>query len=208
MRKKLFKNSTLYLVLDKDVAGKRILDIARKAAATDIDMVQFRDKISSDKDFFCLAGRLKKIFNKKQVFIINDRVDIARILDADGLHLGQDDLEPKQARKIIGREKILGLSCHNFTQVKKAKAQGLDYIGVGPIFDTPLKKNYKVAGLDLIKKVQANTDIPLFAIGGINLSNLGCITALGARRIAVCRLICKAGDIKSRARTIKKGLPS
>ena len=195
-------------MLDKDVAGERILEIARAAAVADIDMVQFRDKHSSDRDFFSLATRLKKIFNRKKAFIINDRVDIAMVLDADGVHLGQDDLGPKQARKIISSGKILGLSCHNFTQVKKAKAQGLDYIGVGPIFDTPLKKNYKVAGLDLIKKVQANTDIPFFAIGGINLSNLGCITALGARRIAVCRLICKAGDIKSRARTIKKGLPS
>lgn len=195
-------------MLDRNVAGKRILDIAKRIAGTNVDIVQFRDKHSSDREFFSLANRIKKILNKKQLFIINDRVDIAQALDVDGLHLGQDDLEPERARRIFGANKIIGLSCHDFTQVKKAEKDCIDYISIGPIFSTPIKPDYKVAGLALAKKTREYARKPFFAIGGINLKNVNKIAALGIKRIAVCRLICKARNIKNTINALRKKVSS
>lgn len=122
------------------------------------------------------------------MFIVNDRADIALVSEADGLHIGQDDIPPYLARKILGNKKILGLSTHNLTQIKKVRAcKEIDYIGVGPIFRTETKTDQRPIGLSLIRKISKDKRLlPFFAIGGITVNNLSHLIKAGANRIAVC----------------------
>ena len=126
------------------------------------------------------------------LFIVNDRVDIAYILEADGVHLGQDDIDVASARKILGNNAIIGVSTHAPEQALKAVEDGADYIGVGPVFTTPTKPGRQSVGLDYVKWVSENIDIPAFAIGGIDLTNVQEVVQAGAHRIAVVRAIINA----------------
>ena len=121
-------------------------------------------------------------------------MDIAKIVNSDGLHLGQDDLSVGIARRILGKDKIIGLSCHSLKQAQKAVSLGIDYISIGPVFATTTKPEYKPVGLILIKKAKDKIRIPFFAIGSINESNIEKSRASGAKRFAVCRAVCKAKD--------------
>ncbi len=129
-----------------------------------------------------------------KLFIINDSLDIACACGADGVHLGQEDFPLKLARKILGKHKIIGISCHNLAQAIKAQRQGADYIGIGPIFKTPTKPEYKAIGLKVLRELKNIIKIPYFAIGNIDQSNIKEIIACKTKRIAVCRAILKAKD--------------
>jgi len=130
-------------------------------------------------------------------------LDIARVCDADGLHLGQSDLPLKQARRILGKGKIIGISCHSLTQAQKAQAQGADYISIGPIFSTLIKPDLKPINLKLIKIIDQKIKIPLFVIGGINSHNVNKVISYGAKRIALCRAICCAQNIRKAAQELR-----
>ncbi len=192
MKKKLLKNSRLYLILDRAVLDySAILCIANQAVRAGVDILQLRDKISSDRDFLSLALKLRKITQrKKTAFIVNDRLDAAILSRADGVHLGQEDFAFKPARRLLGRNKIIGISCHNFSQAASAQKEGADYIGLGPVFSTLTKPGLQAIGLEVISKVSSRLKIPFFAIGGISLSNASLVLSAGADRIAVCRAIC------------------
>lgn len=206
MKKKLLKNSQLYLILDRDVldyAG--LLSVAKNAIATGADIIQLRDKIGHNKNTLSLAVKLKEITrHKKTIFIMNDRLDLALLSDADGLHIGQDDIPIQQVRKLLGKEKLIGISCHTLQQALTAESQGADYIGLGPIFATQTKPGFSALGIDIISEVKAKLKIPIFPIGGINSTNLQHILNAGASNIAICRAICWQRDVKKATWQLKK----
>lgn len=155
-----------------------------------IDIVQLRCKGVSASIFLKYALRLRRLSRAFNViFIVNDRADIAIASDADGLHIGQDDIPPSLARKILGKDRIIGLSTHNLAQIGEAKTtKDIDYIGVGPIFKTDAKPDIKPLGLSIIRDISKKRRIPpFFAIGGINISNIDRLVSAGAKRIAVSR---------------------
>lgn len=159
------------------------------------------EKVISD------ARRISRLSKKhKVIFIVNDRVDIARVSGADGVHLGQDDFPVSIARKLLGKDKIIGISTHSVKEALRAQKQKADYISLGPIFKTPTKPEYRAQGLTLIKKLRPRLRVPFLAIGGINLRNLKQVVDAGAKRVAVVRAICKSKNIAKTIRQFKAGL--
>lgn len=207
-KKRLLAESRLYLVLDKKVCGNRaMLNIAIKAKESGVDLIQLRDKESNKETVLKEAYALRKSLTKgKTIFIINDYIDIARLVDSDGIHLGQDDLPIKTARLLLGNDKIIGKSCHSLNQAVAAQSSGADYVSIGPIFPTPTKPEYKAVGISLIMKVKKAIKIPFFVIGGINKSNISGILTLGADRVAVSRAICKSKNIPYTVKRFSKVL--
>ncbi len=203
LRKHLLKRSRLYLILDKPTLSKRSLENIYSALRGKIGLIQLRDKQGAKSDVLDLASKLSKRLKKsKTLFIVNDYVDVAIACGADGLHLGQDDLSVKEARRILGKDKIIGVSCHNLAQALKAQSQGADYIGIGPIYSTPTKPEYKPIGLKILRQLKGKIKIPYFAIGNIHSGNITEVVASGAGRIAVCRPILKAADPKAAAKRL------
>ena len=208
LKKKLLKNSRLYVVIDKKVCGKRsILNIVTEIKDKGCDILQFRDKESKKGFILREAGALRKrLLNSKTLFIVNDYLDIAKIVESDGIHLGQADSSIEIARKILGKNKIIGVSCHNLKQAIRAQDRGADYISIGPVFATPTKPEYKAIGLDLTKGIRKKIKIPFFVIGGINENNLSELLSYGIKRVAVCRALCRAKDIPRATRNIRTHL--
>lgn len=206
MRKFCLDERKLYLVLDKDICAntRRLLAVSAQAARAGVGLIQFRAKNATAAEIIGIVYRIKGILSKYGIpLILNDRADIARIVDADGLHLGQDDLPLERAREIIGRGKLIGISCHSINQCLKARKEGADYISVGPVFKTPTKPAYAPVGLSLIRWAAKNVDIPFFAIGGINSGNLKSVIDSGAERIAVVREICGARNAADKTASLK-----
>lgn len=146
----------------------------------------------TDKAFLEHAFRLRRLSRaNKLLFIVNDRADIALASEADGLHIGQGDIPPHLARKIIGNNKILGLSTHNLAQIKEAKpCREIDYIGVGPVFRTDTKPGSRPIGLSLIRYISKDKGVPpAFAIGGVTVNNIERLAKAGAKRVAFCNAI-------------------
>lgn len=205
-RRSLLKKSQLYLILDKPaLAGRSLKNIYSAASYGNIDLIQLRDKQGAKKDVLDLAVKLaKRLERTKTLFIVNDYLDVAVASGADGLHLGQDDLSITEARKILGKDHIIGISCHSLAQALKAQKAGADYIGIGPVYSTATKPEYQPIGLKILRQLKGKIKIPYFAIGDIKLENLREIMAAGARRIAVCRAILKAADPKMSAKQLSK----
>lgn len=205
-KKRLFKESGLYIILDKD-ACCNIIDTALEIRKTGSNIVQLRAKNATKKELLQDSRRLKDIFkNKKTVLVINDHADIAKAVGADGLHLGQDDLPIKEARKILGKKAIIGVSCHNLRQALIAQKEGADYIGIGPIFKTLTKPGCKIDGPGVLGYLRKNIKIPVFAIGGISRNNLRQVRSKGISKVAVCRDICLSGNIPEAIKNFKKAL--
>lgn len=192
-RKNLLKESRLYLILDKKASGnKSLVGIAKKCSASGADIIQLRDK-TSDRELVLKEAFLlrKTLRNSDTLLIVNDYLDAAKIAQADGVHLGQEDTSVTTARRILGKDKIIGVSCHNLSQALKAQKNGADYIGIGPIFSTPTKPEYKAIGLKITQKLKDKMRIPFFAIGDINSNNISQVISRGAKRVALCRAIVK-----------------
>ncbi len=200
-----FHNKQLYLgglcfITDKGTHQlKSLIDITIEAITGGISFVQLRDKESSRSQIFKTARLLRSITSANDVkLIINDHPDIAIAVDADGVHLGQDDLPLGEARKIMG-DKIIGISTHNLRQAQKAKDNGADYIGFGPVFRTTTKNAGKPRGLEHIEKLRGKINIPIIAIGGIKIENLKDVFDAGANAVAVSSGIVNSNDISERA---------
>ena len=204
-RKKLLEDSHLYVIIDKEIC-RPSFNIVSKIKKGGIDIVQFRNKISDKETVLKEAYAIRKLLKTEAVFIINDYLDVAKIVDCDGVHLGQDDPSIEIARKILGKDKIIGISCHNLEQAEAAQRRGADYISIGPIFPTPLKYKTQAIGLKIINKVYKIIKIPFFAVGGINEKNINKVLTCGAKRIAVCRAICQADNVERAIKNIKKYL--
>lgn len=195
-KKNSLKRSRLYLILDKDVCGERRLKSILDAALTGgVDIIQYRDKTSSTKRMIALAGPLKALTQKRdKIFIVNDRPDVALAVKADGIHLGQDDAPVSVIRKLLGNDVIVGLSCHDMPDIRRAGKLAIDYAGFGPVFPTLTKPHMKGRGLTLLKQALNAATFPVFAIGGITHKNLARILDCGCPRAAVCRDICQATE--------------
>lgn len=198
----------LYVIIDRNsLKGRDPAYLAQEAIEGGADIIQLRDKNASASEILAVGRAIRELTRRNKVpFIINDKVDIAVAVEADGVHLGQDDLPIEVARSIIGRGKLIGLSTHSLPQALEAQKKGADYIGVGPIFSTPTKPDYKAVGIDLIKEVKDKISIPFVAIGGIDGSNIDEVIAAGARRVAVVRAVCGAEDVREAAERLKERL--
>ncbi|MCX5693909.1 MAG: thiamine phosphate synthase [Candidatus Omnitrophica bacterium] len=193
-RERLATSNGVYLILDKPKFYRFSLKKIRSlVAGKKVGLIQLRDKYGSKSDVLKFAIRLaKEVASTKTLFIINDYVDIAFAAKADGVHLGQGDLSLIKARKILGKNKIIGISCHNLSQALKAQEEGADYIGIGPIYATATKPGYKAIGLKAAAELKTKIKIPYFAIGNIHEGNIEKVSAAGIRRVAVCRAILEA----------------
>ena len=138
------------------------------------------------------------------LFIVNDRPDIARLVEADGVHLGQDDMPVQEARWILGSEALIGVSTHNLDQIRQAVRDGASYIGIGPVFPSRTKEFDEFPGLEFVRDASAETALPAFALGGITLDNVSEVLAAGAKRIAVSSPICRADEPKPVAAAFRR----
>jgi thiamine-phosphate pyrophosphorylase len=192
----------LYVILDRSVAGGRDLD-AILAGALDggAEMIQLREKTWPSGTLFPVAQRLRARCRAAGVpFIVNDRVDLALAVDADGVHLGQDDLPPAAARALLKPGMILGLSTHSVQQAKAAQAAGADYVAVGSMFPTATKPEFQLVGPALARQVRPVVRVPLIGIGGITPENVGDVIAAGVDGVAVISAVCAAPDPRAEAR--------
>jgi len=205
-KKRWLAKSRLYILIDKKASrAKSILKIAKKIKGSLPLIIQLRDKDSKKESLLKEACALRNLLSKpKTIFIINDYIDIAKIVNSDGIHLGQDDLPVAIARSLLGKDKIIGVSCHNLNQAIQAQKEGADYISIGPVFPTSIKPEYKNTGLNLIKLATRKMRIPFFAIGGIDVNNLTQVLSMGAKRVAVCRAICQVKNIPLAIKTFSK----
>jgi thiamine-phosphate pyrophosphorylase len=200
----------LYGILD--LGYVEIADARKMAEALvtgGVDLLQLRGKNQLPAEIEKLAGELRPVLSERDLpLIINDHPQIARNVQADGVHLGQDDLPIAEARKIVGPECAVGKSTHSLDQAIRAFYEGADYIGFGPIFATPTKPDYPAIGLDDIAKVHESVRLPIFCIGGIKLDNLAKVIEAGARRVVIVSGLLQASDPAEYARSAKELLTS
>ena len=179
-------------------------EIVTIVLSSGVRCIQYREKDKSRRDIYREAMMLRKLTNEfGAVFIVNDYIDIAIAVDADGVHLGQDDLPLKEARKIFGEEKIIGISTHNIDEAIAAEAGGADYIGFGPIFHTATKDAGKPKGIAALREIKELIKIPVVAIGGINTENLESVIDSGADAVAVASAILKGNISENITRFLK-----
>ncbi|GAB4374270.1 MAG: thiamine phosphate synthase [Elainellaceae cyanobacterium] len=184
------QRSRLYLVTSP---GDYLFKAVEAALQGGLTLVQYRDKNSDDATRLQTAEKLKHLCHRYDaLFIINDRVDLALAVDADGVHLGQQDAPIAFARQILGSQRLIGRSTHNPDDLRRAIQEGADYVGVGPVYETPTKAGRAAAGLEYVRYAAEHASIPWFAIGGINPDNLQDVITAGAERVAVVRAIMAA----------------
>lgn len=191
----------LYLIADQEVLGDMDLAVSiEEAILGGVTVVQVREKSASSREFYYLTKRIKDVTDKYGVpLIVNDRVDLALAVDAAGVHLGQKDLPATAARKLLGPDKILGVSAATLEEAGTAEAEGADYLGVGALYPTDSKSNTRPVTLDLLKAIKETVSIPVIAIGGINHSNVGPVIKTGVDGVAVISAILKNRDIQKAA---------
>jgi thiamine-phosphate pyrophosphorylase len=201
-RRERLHASVLYLVCDAQPDA-----FLREALRGGVDIVQLRVKDGSDGAIFETASRYRRLCTESgALLIINDRPDLARAADADGVHIGQDDDPVRTARALVGPDRLIGLSAHSPEQVTAAGRVGVDYIGVGPVHATPTKPGRPAVGLELVHYAATHSVLPFFAIGGITTENIAAVRAAGARRAAVVRALTEASDPEAAARKLHAGL--
>jgi thiamine-phosphate pyrophosphorylase len=189
-RHQLLARSHLYLVTSP---MEGLLNVVEAALQGGLSLVQYRDKDTADLDRLEMAGQLRQLCQHYgAIFLINDRVDLALAVDADGVHLGQQDMPIAIARQLLGPQKIIGRSTTNPEEMQRAIQEGADYIGVGPVYETPTKAGKAPVGLEYIRHVAKNVSIPWFAIGGIDVNNVNEVINAGAQRVALVRAIVQA----------------
>lgn len=192
--------SGLYIILDPSVClARTLVEALRTAAEAGAVLFQYRNKQASMKDAYIEAVALRKAAaDAGVIFIVNDRCDLALAVDADGVHLGQGDLPLDLARELMGPNKLIGISTHNPSQVREASAGKPDYLGFGPIYKPGSKQDHDpVVGLEGLRAIRSITSLPVFAIGGIQVDQVGEVMRAGARGVAVISAILKAPDISA-----------
>lgn len=198
---------SLYLVTDRSLSrGRTTLDVVRQAVAGGVTCVQLREKHCSTREFIDQARALQPLLKDKRIpLIINDRLDVALAVGADGIHLGQQDMALADARKIVGRTMVIGISAESLADAIRAEQQGADYIGVSPVFATPTKTDTAEAlGLEGIQKIRRAVAIPIVGIGGVNQRSAAAVLGAGADGVAVVSAIVSADDPKQAAADLKK----
>ena len=200
----IIKENDLYVITDQ---RENLLEKIEEILIAGVKIIQHRFKKGTDKDHLEEAIKIKNLCKRhNSLFIINDRVDIALASDADGIHLGQDDLELKTARKLLGHSKIIGISANNETDISNALKDGCDYLGIGPVFETSTKKNKKPIGIEKIKILTKDLNIPWFAIGGITTTNISYLKSYGFKKVALVSQLMNSENPKEEAIMILKEL--
>ncbi len=196
---------TLYLVTDREIMScATVEESVERAIAGGASIVQLREKSCGSREFYELARRVKKITSARGVpLIINDRLDICLAADADGVHLGQKDIPCSVARKILGADKLIGVSAALPEEAIQAELDGADYLGVGAVFTTSTKSDTRPVTSDIIRQIRASVNIPFVAIGGINSGNISRLYGLGINGAAVVSAVVAQNDIEAAAREIR-----
>lgn len=197
---------SLYLVTDRSLSkGRSTAEIVAAAVAGGVSCIQLREKSCGTREFLNEALALQPLLKSRNIpLIINDRLDIALAIEADGVHLGQSDMPIGMARKIAGASLIIGISAESVDDALRAEQEGADYIGISPVFSTPTKTDIAPPlGLEGVRQIRALVDIPLVGIGGIHSDNAESVLAAGADGIAVVSAIVSAADPASAAKKLK-----
>lgn len=205
-RRERLREAHLYFVCDAHAAGGDASEIVEAALRGGADIVQLREK-SGDEEAALRAGRSFRALcdSHGALFIVNDRPDLALALQADGVHVGQDDVPVSEAREVVGPDMLVGRSTHSTEQL--AAARGADQLSVGPVWVTPTKEGRPATGLELIRAATAVApEVPWFAIGGIDTDRVDSVRAAGARRVVVVRAIRDAPDPEAAARDLRRAL--
>ena len=192
---------SLYVVLDRTSArGRDLVELLALALAGGSRMIQLREKEWPSGRVLPLAEKLREACTAAgATFIVNDRVDLALAVGADGVHLGQDDLPARAARPLLRPGMILGISTHSVEQARAAQADGADYVAVGSMFATTSKADFQLVGPDLMRKLRGEIRVPLVGIGGITPDNVSEVIQAGADGVAVISAVCAAADPKAAA---------
>jgi thiamine-phosphate pyrophosphorylase len=199
-RRERLARARLYLV-----CARRDADFLRAALKGGVDVVQLRDKEASDEELLAAAQAFRACCAETgALFLVNDRPDLAVAAGADGVHVGQDDMTPAEARSVVGPQRLVGQSTHSAAQIDAAA--GVDYIAVGPVHATPTKPGRPAVGLGPLRHAAAHTPVPWFAIGGLDADNVGEAIAAGARRVVVVRAITEAADPHAAAGALRDAL--
>lgn len=200
------RSKPLYLITDTKIAGLSHIQIARRAIAAGISVIQLREKNMSKKDFYREALSVRKLtLQHKTRLIVNDYIDIALAVNADGIHIGQEDMPLEEARKIMGKGKIVGVSTHSLKEALRAEDGGADYIGFGPLFLSGTKDAGHPKGIKALQHVRRYVRIPVVAIGGITWDNIHNVLKAGADAAAVVSGIL-SGDIKNNVKRFMTAL--
>ncbi|MCC7201140.1 MAG: thiamine phosphate synthase [Nitrospirae bacterium] len=195
----------IYLILDQQYAKRPILSIAEEAVEAGVDVIQYREKVLSRRDALKIAERLRDLTARSNIpFIINDDPALALAVDADGVHLGQEDIPVHIARRILGKDRIIGLSTHSHKEAVEAAALDINYIGFGPIFKSGTKMAAEPLGPEAISRTRSDISIQMIAIGGINDENIAEVMRCGADGAAIISAILSSHDIKQSVRKLKE----
>jgi thiamine-phosphate pyrophosphorylase len=187
------------------VSPKPLEDAVEEAIRGGVSVVQLREKKIESLDFYNLGMRVKRITNKYNVpLIVNDRLDIAQAIDAEGVHVGQNDLPCGVVRRILGKEKIIGVSAKNLDEAKKAEDDGADYLGVGAFYSTATKKDADITSFEELEKITQIVKIPLVVIGGINQRTIPNFRGFNIDGVAVVSAIMSASNIEESSREIRE----
>ena len=205
---KIKRVSGLYVVVDTASLGSLShAEVARQAIAGGAGVIQLRDEVSPKKELLAIARALREICREKDtLFIVNNSLDIALAADADGLHLGQDDLPAKAARRLLPMNKLLGVSVTDVTQAEKAQADGADYVAAGAIYATGTKEGVSIIGLKQLTAIKKAVSIPVVAIGGIDSENAAAVMTAGADAVAVISAVLGADSPRQAAAQLVKSL--
>lgn len=196
---------TLYAVTDRTwVEDTTLMDQVKEALEGGITFLQLREKHLSKEEFIKEAREMKELSKEYKVpFVINDNIEVALAVDADGVHIGQDDMSVEEARKLLGEDKIIGVSAHNVEEAIKAQKGGADYLGVGAVCATSTKKDANVVSKEEIKKICHTVEIPVVAIGGIKKENIKTLEETDVDGVAVVSAIFAAKDIKEDTKQLR-----
>jgi thiamine-phosphate pyrophosphorylase len=197
----------LYVLLSGATCRAALDWTIAEAAAGGAQIIQLREKDLDDRELIERARNVRRWTNRARVlFIMNDRPDIARLVGADGVHLGQTDLSVRDAGRILGPHGIIGVSTHDLDQVKRAVHDRADYIGVGPTFPSATKQFHSLSGLEFVRAAVAETSLPAFVLGGVTAENVPLVVEAGAKRIAVSAAIAQADDPRAAAAKLRRAL--
>lgn len=190
------KDIDFYFITDSTLTKKSVIEDVKSALKAGVKIIQYREKAKSTRQAFYEASLIRQLCRGKSIFLINDRIDIALAVDADGVHLGQDDIPCKEARVIMGKQKIIGVTAHNLKEAVQAEQQTADYIGASPIFETKTKLDAgEQAGLQLIRDIKKCVRIPVVAIGGITLENITSVMQAGADSASAISAVLTKNDV-------------
>ena len=199
-RRDVLADARLYVLVTSALAKGSAEEVTQRAIDGGAQVIQLREKTMPGRPFLALAERIRAITHAAGVpLIINDRVEIARLIGADGVHLGQEDILPLAARRVLGPRAIIGLSTHAPEEAARAAAEGADYIGVGPIHETMTKEHRAAVGLDYIRSAREVCDLPGYAIGRVDATTIDAVLAAGADRVAICTGVIAQEDVRGAA---------